>query len=298
MAEGFREWGDFNREEEWKRRSTIRKIFSFRAFKFLIKIICAALVIGVYAILAYRLATGLGIPDKAKEMIWNEAAYNAYSASGGDLTVYSQDPEATFGNDGRFSIYQMRYIPEIDQVQFTLRYNRSTVVALKDEIAAKYAVSENATAEERAAAEKAAADAIAMVDNDPFVFILRDQDGRVYDDYSYTSYSSGLYTYVRIAFDGVSFFNTKTAPAVRDFPTPSGDYSSYIYKGPCVADAISSDISYLYLDFYYEYDVQYDMASWADPLLVYRNGLELNEYDYSKHLPTGITNDLMHRSLK
>lgn len=296
MAEGFREWGDFNREEEWKSRPPIRKIFSFRAFKLVVKIICASLVIGVYAILAYRLATGLGIPEKAKEMIWDEKAYNAYSASGGNLTVYAQDPEATFGNDGRFSIYQMRYIPDIDQVQFTIRYNRSTVAALKDEIAANYAVGDDATDEERLAAENAAAAALEMVDNDPFVFVLRDQDGNVYADYSYTAYSSGLYTYVRIAFDNVSFFNTKTAPAERNYPTPSDEFSSIIYKGPCVADTISSDISYLYLDFYYENDVQYDAESWADPLLVYRSGLELEEYDYSKHMPSGVTDGLLHRS--
>ena len=275
MAEGFREWGDYGEEQQWQEKSKVKKIFSFRTLKKIIKVIGIVLVGGIYALLAYRLITGLGVPQRAKKLLWNDKAISAYESEGDNLIIYKQDPEATFGNDGYFSIYQVKYIPKISQIQFTIRYNQSTVKALKAELGDG-----------------------GDVDTDPFAYILRDNTGKVYTNYYISSYTSGLYTYVRLAFDDVALFNTKTVPAEHQYGSPDEKYSDLIYKGPNKSEAISSDISYLYIDFYYENDVKYEAESWADPLLVYRGGLEISEYDYSKDLPKNSGKDeIIYRSI-
>ena len=293
MAESFREWGDYGAEEEWQSRTPIKKFFSFRTFKRVLKIIGIIFIVLIYAILAYRLITGLGVPDKAKKMLWTPSDIAAYEESGSNLTIYVQEPEAQFGNDGHFSIYLVKYIPETSQIQLTLRYNRSTIADLKSDLTSLYTPDDSATDEEKAAAAEALESALAKVDDAPFAYILRDNTGKTYTNYYISSFTSGLYTYVRLAFDGVELFNTETVAASHGYFDPDEEYSDIIYKGINKSASVSSDISYLYIDFYCSGDVKYDMKSWADPLLVYRSGLKIDEYDYSKDLPNKTQNEDM-----
>ena len=307
MAEGFREWGDYGAEEEWKGRSPLKKAFSFRTLRRAVKIFCIILIVAIYGILMYRLITGLSVPSKAKTMLWTESARAAYDANG-DLVVYSQDPEATFGNDGRFSIYQVKFIPETSELQFTVRFNRSTVTALKTEIGGRYAVDESADDNTKAQAEAEKEKAVSAVDDVPFAFVLRDGTynestgsvggGRVYTEYSCSTFKKGLYTYVKLSFSGVELFDTDTAPGYGGKFAPGDEYADVIYKGANKSIAVSSDISYLYLDFYYENEVDLDAESWADPLLVYRSGLALNDYDVKKDLPTQSADEITKITVK
>lgn len=273
MAESFREWGDYGEEEQWQNKSTVKKIFSFRTLKLIVKAICVLLIAGIYAILAYRLITGLGVPKKATSILWTDEATAAYEASNGALVIYTQEQDDTIGKDGRFSVYSVKLIPEIDEVQLTVRYNRSTVKALREQ-------TESANTDE---AEKAAA--LSLIDDEPFVYLLRDNLNNVYTEYTEYTYTEGLYTFVTLAFDDVKLFNTVIAPSSDGLFTPDEEYSGLIYKGQSKGETVSSDISYIYIDFYYENDVQYNGKSWAAPILIYRNGLEMSVYDYSKDLP-------------
>lgn len=275
MAEGFREWGDYGEQERWQNKTTVQKIFSLRTLKLVIKVICVAVIVGIYGILAYRLATGLNAPKKATGMLWTEKAIAAYTSSGGKLTVYTEDLDDTLGKDGRFAVYGVKFIPEIDEVQLTVRYNHSTVKALREETEKNY----TDEAERAAALEK--------IDDSPFVFILRDDKNNVYTSYSFSGYiDEGLYTYVTLAFDDVKLFNTETAPKSDGYFSPDGEYSGIIYKGQNKSEAVSSDISYIYIDFYYENDVQYNGKSWGAPILIYRNGAEMQIYDLGGDAPS------------
>ncbi|MBQ0125944.1 MAG: hypothetical protein KBS59_06450 [Clostridiales bacterium] len=292
MAEGFNEWGDYSSEEQWQSRSKIRKIFSFRTLGKAIKILLIAIAVGVYGILAYRLLTGLGVPADMKKLMYSQKLAQSETPKDelvvylkDELVVYLQEPEANFGSDGRFSIYSVKYIPSLDELQFTVRYNRSTVAALKEDIEAKYAPGDDATDAEIAELSALKQAALESIDDNPFVFVLRDNFGKVYTDYAYSSYVKGLYTYVRFSFDGVALFCTETASVKKDYFTPDGEYSDIIYKGQNKSELVSEDISYLYIDFYGANDVQYESESWADPLLVYRSGLDISRYEISKSEP-------------
>ena len=272
MAESFREWGDYGEEEQWQNKSTLQKIFSFRTLKLIVKAICVLLIAGIYAILAYRLITGLGVPKKATSILWTDEATAAYEASNGALVIYTQEQDDTIGKDGRFSVYSVKLIPEIDEVQLTVRYNRSTVKALREQTESAYTDEADRSA------------ALALIDDEPFVYLLRDNENNVYTDYTEYTYTEGLYTYVTLAFDGVKLFDTAIASPDGLF-APDAEYSGLIYKGQSKGETVPSDISYIYIDFYYENDVQYNGKSWAAPILIYRNGLEMSVYDYSKDLP-------------
>lgn len=272
MAEGFREWGDYGAEEQWQNRPPIKKVFSFRTLKRLLKIFFIAVLLVIYGIIAYRMITGLSVPKDATKLLWTEKALSAYG--GGDLAVYVWDPDPAFSDDGRFFVYQTKYIPKTEELQLTVRYNRATVKALR--------------------ADASPSD----VDDEPFAFVLRDDKGRLYTNYSYSSFTKGLYTYVRLSFDGVSLFDTDTAPSHTGDDAPDEKYSDIIYKGAYKSDEISSDISHLYIDFYYENDVKYENGSWADPIFVYKSSITLSEYDLSKDAPSGEQNDIVYVSVK
>ena len=274
MAEGFREWGNYFAEEEWKRRSPLRKFFSFRTLKKILKFVCIVLVVGVYVVLGYRLITGFGVSKNAMKLIWTDKAYEAYGKYGKNLVVYEQEPDANYGEDGCFSIHNMLYIPETNEVQCIIRFNKSTIDRLKESL----------TADLETTKEKDAV--LASVDDFPFAFNLRDQDDNIYSDYYITSYSEGLYVYVRLSFNNVDFFKTETALPQNNFPAPDEKYSGIIYKGSNKNNVISTDISYLYIDFYYENDVKYDEMPWADPLLVYHSDKDLEKHSFSKNIPT------------
>ena len=58
MAEDFNDFGSYRRElenEEFRNRPLIRKIFSFRALKFIFKWVGYLLIIAVFAILLWRI---------------------------------------------------------------------------------------------------------------------------------------------------------------------------------------------------------------------------------------------------
>lgn len=274
MAEGFREWGNYFAEEEWKRRSPLRKLFSFRTLKRILKFVCVVLVVGVYVVLGYRLITGLGVSKNVMKIVWTDKAYEAYEKYGENLVVYEQEPDANYAEDGCFSIHNMLYIPETNEVQCIIRFNKSTIDRLKESL-----TSDLTTVEEKEAT-------LANVDEFPFAFNLRDQDNNIYSDYYITSYTEGLYVYARLSFNGVDFFKTETVLPQNDFPAPDEKYSDIIYKGSNKNNVISTDISYLYIDFYYENDVKYDEVPWADPLLVYHSDKKLEKHSFSKNIPT------------
>ena len=61
--------------------------------------------------------------------------------------------------------------------------------------------------------------------------------------------------------------------------------TAYIFKGPHASE--SNEITYLYLDMYYEKDVDIYAEAFSYPLQVYVSDVELEVYDFSKELPNG-----------
>ena len=213
-------------------------------------------ILSVYVLIFLRLCAQR-TPEIFKRIYWTEDAFAAAAEaerSGTALSVFSQEPASAMAKDGRAAVSDVYYIKELDQIQFTLRFNKSTYEALSEE----YGI----TAENGSM---------------PWEFVLRDDSGRLYRGFSYISEVSGRYTFFRVVFDGVDLFGFETADLHPGVPS---EKNGYIYKGQNVASVVRGSVEYLYLDIYYSGDVDTDGEPFCYPLLIYRSALEFSPDSY------------------
>ena len=315
MAENYNDYGDYSEELVYQSKSTLRKFFSWRTLKRLLKVLFLLLILFVYAILFFRLCSG-SPPKSLTRLIWTESMLTAYAQAGEDFIVYSQEPAEHIAQDGYFGVYDIRYIPATEELQLTVRYNNSSTEKLEEELTEKETEARRAAIETRLREENpdmpgselsSLVEAeltseleenpiVIQLSEQPFLFILRDNYGRVYTSYSYISDEKTVYQYLRLSFEGVDLFGGETWSPSHEYPGPDVENPSDIYKG---ANAAQGDaITHLYLDMYYENDVNFNSETFAYPLLVYRSTSELERYDYSGELTSTVTEGLIHIDVK
>ena len=315
MAENYNDYGDYSEELVYQSKSTLRKFFSWRTLKRVLKVLFLLLILFVYAILFFRLCSG-SPPKSLTRLIWTESMLTAYAQAGEDFIVYSQEPAEHIAQDGYFGVYDIRYIPATEELQLTVRYNNSSTEKLEEELTEKETEARRAAIETRLREENpdmSGSELSSLVEAEltseleenpiviqlseqPFLFILRDNYGRVYTSYSYISDEKTVYQYLRLSFEGVDLFGGETWSPSHEYPGPDVENPSDIYKG---ANAAQGDaITHLYLDMYYENDVNFNSETFAYPLLVYRSTSELERYDYSGELTSTVTEGLIHIDVK
>lgn len=309
MAENYNDYGDYSEELVYQSKSKIGKIFSWRTLKTIFKTLGILLILFVYAVLFFRLCSG-NPPKKLSKLIWTEKMLAAYTESDGSMMIYSQEPVEHVADDGYFGIYDIRYIPMTHELQLTVRYNNSTKDKLYNELYEKEAEvrkneilarikEENPDASQSELSSLVDTEYEASIKENPieidlseqpFVFILRDNYGKVYTSYSYLSDEKNVYQFLRIVFENVDLFGGEKAAPSHDYPTPAAACPSDLYKG--ANEAKGNEITHLYLDMYYENDVNFNSETFAYPLLVYRSTSELENYRYTKELSSVVTEGL------
>lgn len=277
MSENFNDYGDYMKEQRYQSKSKLGKIFSFRTLKKVFHWLIVALIIFIYAFFMYRIIESKMV-FRHTDMVWTDEAYASYNSLGEDFRVYTYDAESEFGidssknngrYDGRFSIYGMRYIPSVDELQFTIRYNSSTLDALCEEYGLERA------------------------DEMPFRFILRDDEGNIWEKSSYKFKTSGRYTYVNIVFSDIDLFDSVKAAPDEAYPTASATNPAYIYKGASKYDYEKGGISSLFLNMYYAEDYDPEEESFGVHIAVYRESYDLELYDYKKELKNAPTDGMI-----
>lgn len=293
VAEDYNDYGSYRKyleDEEFKSRPLIRKIFSWRGFKFAVKWLAYLAVIGVFVLLFWRIFSSKN-PQRTSELIWTQNSYAAYEEYGSDLLMYTQELKKVFEEDGKFSIYELRYIPASSEIQFTIRYNKSTLTTLAEELTEQ---KREELGDAFTEADIVNAEELPEI---PFVFALHDDQGGVYTESEYTTFTKGRYVYLRIAFSGVDLFNVEKMTPSSYFPTPDVENSSYIYKGRFAPDYTKEAIKTLYLDSYYIGDTE-RTESFSKKVTVYSTARPTTVYNYSSELPKGATADLTYASAK
>jgi hypothetical protein len=282
LAEDFNDFGSYRRElenEEFKSRPWYRKLFSFRALKFTVKWLCYLLIFAVFAILIWRIFSSK-LPSAASKIIWTEDSLAAYEKLGDELLIYTQDVGTVFDKDGKFSLYEFHYIPSAKEVQFTVRFNKSTIERLAEEL----------TEEKREALGNAFTDAdiitAEMLGELPFAFAVRDNCGNVYTDYEYTTIEKNRYTYVRVAFSGIDLYDIEKGAPTVGYPTPESPNPDYIYKGELKGEYVKSPTETLYLDAYFvdrfiEFGAD-ESKAFAKPIVLYRSERPTESVSYQK----------------
>ena len=95
----------------------------------------AALIAFVCGFLLWRILSA-GDPDSIKRLTVNERIHVAYTDSGEDLAMFTQEQNSITradNNAGYFAVTNHVFIPKANQVQLVFRYNNSTIRALKED---------------------------------------------------------------------------------------------------------------------------------------------------------------------
>lgn len=140
-------------------------------------------------------------PSNVEATLWDDEAYSAYKEDSEGFNLLSYTIESYYSGEGgdtkrvvrnpmteneNIKFTAVEYMPDIKKLQFTVRYNEAS--------AEKY--SANGTGEH-------------------FVFLLADDKGNVYKDYSFKAFSQRflgmkLYNYRRLLFSDIDLTDTKT----------------------------------------------------------------------------------------
>lgn len=111
-----------------------RKISPFTVIKLVFKTLIVALVLSVISILLWRIYDSYAIPKNLTELCVTDEVAEAYKQNDGELTLVTQGQNSTTrtpSNYGYFTVSQAVFIPEANQLQLLVRYNDSTLKALK-----------------------------------------------------------------------------------------------------------------------------------------------------------------------
>ena len=311
----------YNNDENWEEelihrdKSLKDRIFSMRTLKTIVKGIMWVLVVIVYGMIFFRLCTGKP-PKSISGLLWTDDTYAAYQEYGKDLKIYSHEPVENIAEDGISGIYDIIYIPAANTLQMTVRYNKNLAEeyyenqledrrnAIEDSVIKTEGYDRanlvNLSTEEREAfnalieerlAKSLEEDPVAVSASEyPFVFVLRDNYGKVYAKYEYLADVKTLYHYQRLSFSDIDLFGEEQVAPDLHYPMPDVTDPAYIFKGTNASE--SNAITYLYLDMYYDQEIDVNGAAFSYPLQVYTSEVRLELYDYAKEIPTGLTEGL------
>lgn len=222
------------------------KKYKWRIAGFIFKGICLLLIAAMLVLLLFRIIDSNNDPKEMNTIIANDRLVAAYNEKGDDLDIFSQEHTIfTRGenNYGYFAVTQSVIIRDIDQVQFVLRYNNSTLKYTKED----YKLTEVPSRDDNVY------DVTLTVMYDLTPENTEDNDGKTPEAVSYKRFFASdmvsakktLYNYRKFVFDDIKIDDTVIA---------------------------------VYADFYYVGDINYDSLPYGS-LLIYHN--EEEEIPYS-----------------
>ena len=135
--EDIERYGDYNEVDEPPRKSPVLLT---------IKIVAFTLIFSVIGLLAFRLILFNYYPDSMKKLYFNEKLTAYYNETDGDIGALTQKIRTKYDDPdtGRFFCDNLIIIPELGQLQVSVRYNSG----LLDELAAELSLTEEDLAAE------------------------------------------------------------------------------------------------------------------------------------------------------
>lgn len=270
--ENWDEYGEYLEKEEFRKASFFKKIFTARGIKAILRWILYLFLISLFGLILFRLFTNAPSP-KMTNMLRTPDAIEAF-AKDSNMEVFSQKLHHYYTDDGKFTLYDIRFIPETEELQFTIRYNNSTTEQLRSEY----------NDEE--------------ISDTPFVFVLRDNNGNRFTSYYIKKFKATVYQYARVSFKVPNLFVSEYTLDDKDYPSPLDDVGEYIYKGIYETDDSGKMITSIYFESYYENDVDFEKGSFSKEILVYSSSYSLEKYDYGKQLKGGVDNSISYIDVK
>lgn len=225
--------------------------YGWRIAGFVFKAICALMIAAVIGILAWRIIDRSITPKQVKTIIPNEKLCEVYEKNNGKLTLYTQKQnEYTQENHnyGYFANAGALFIDEADQIQFILRYNKSTL----ERVAEDFELSEIPSREENIF------DVSLVIMYDLTPENKKDNDGKTPE----------AVEYVRVSPSGEALSYQKTLY----------NYHKYVFDGIEVDKSVLA----IYVDIYYVGEIDYNERS-LGTLLIYYYTYPTKEYKFTKN---------------
>ena len=284
MSENWNDYGNYAEEEIYRNKSFWGKLFSFRTLKTILKWLFYLIVIALFATIFFRMGTNK--PEKNMTSLLCTPQIEK-ALSDGKVTVFSHPLDDYMPRGGEYAIFDVKIIAETEEVQFTVRYNNSTVKKLREQIASRKYESE---AEKQAALDK--------ISSRPFVFALRDEDGNLYTAYSYVEYSRTVYQYIKVSFAIPGLLSGDAVAPGLLYPNADAPSPLYIYKGEGAGKVTESATEKLSFEMYYENEALDDGKMIGKSIDVYKATKKISPYDYKKELDGGVPDSIKYISEK
>ncbi len=226
-----------------------RKKYGFVVASFVFKLLCALLILFVIGLLVWRLIDRRLTPKEVKTLIPNEKLCEAYRENDGNLTAFYQKQneytQRTGDNEnyGYFANGGTVFIKEADQLQFTLRYNNSTLKYT----AQRYNLPKEPSRDE----EVFDVSLVIMYDLTPEN--LDDNDGkteeavkkvRIQPTTSPLKHKKTLYNYRKFIFDDVKIDDSVLAVYIDIYYVGEKDYKETPYGTLMIYSYIDENIEY------------------------------------------------------
>lgn len=216
-----------------------------RIVGFVFKTLFSLLILGVCAILLWRIFFSMNEPDGVSTLYVNQPLKEAYKEHGEDLVLkYQNQFSMTYSeeNAGYFGVSQYVIIPEADQIQVVLRFNNATLTHIKEDFGL-------AEAPKKGDPELLDLSLRHITDLTPdntgdneelsSLDIKRIQPSYVTVD------TTALYTYYRIVFDGVSINESAVSNVVLDiYYNDTVDYNEKAYGSLLLYDNLADWFDY------------------------------------------------------
>lgn len=181
-----------------------------RGFGSIIRIVFYLFLLFVNAAIILRVCV-YNNPKNIENLTATPRAREAYAASDGNLTVYTQEIYDMYTKDGYFYSTAFYYIAEADEIQLAIRYN---VHALEGYF------TENGYDSEP--------DAEQLRENEYFAFRLKDSYGNYYDPTITEGSSRFMYVYRKLAFNGIKVLNGKFDIEIYPIYNGTPDYDTVL----------------------------------------------------------------------
>lgn len=202
----------------------------------IIKSLFALFILAVNALLLWRVFFSTKIPESISTMIANQELRAAYEQYGDDLTLrYQEQSTVTRAeyNYGYFSVPQCIFIPEADQVQVIVRYNKSTFTHLAEDYSLAEEPERTAPVFDVTLVKTTDLTPDNKDDNIKAEFL---DPQRYFPTEETVQDTTDLYTYYRYVFEGVSVDKLTVGVFVDIYYTEDCDYSEKAYGTLCVFD--------------------------------------------------------------
>ena len=216
-----------------------------RIVGFVFKTLFSLLILGVCAILLWRIFFSMNEPNGVSTIYVNQPLKEAYEEHGEDLVLkYQNQFSMTYSeeNAGYFGISQYVIIPEADQIQVVLRFNNATLTHIKED----FGLAETPKKGDPELLDLSLRHITDLTpDNKSDNEELSSLDIKRIQPSYVTVDTTALYTYYRIVFDGVSINESAVSNVILDiYYNDTVDYNEKAYGSLLLYDNLADWFDY------------------------------------------------------